>query len=125
MQTLMRDRNVKLSFNVPNEIGEKIKQEPDIDHLALKAFELVYFFLEKNGKTLDQITPELLAGLLRKEAVTQEKVSFSENRSANALLKEISIKGGIKKETAEEIRKSGREFREDFCLSMTNHKLFV
>jgi hypothetical protein len=105
---------MKISFNVPNDIGEKIKKESDIDHLALKAFELVYFFLEKSGKTLDQITPELLelGESLKKGSIVAPK----KNRSVSALLAEIKTNGGIKKETAEEIRKSGREFREDFQL---------
>ena len=82
----------------------------------MKAFELVYFFLEKNGKTLDQITPELLgfSEPLKKDSVDEVKTRLSKNNSINSFLQEIEKYGGITKETAEEIRKSGREFREDF-----------
>ncbi len=46
-----------------------------------------------------------------------ETTKFDKNQALNGLLTEVERTGGIKKESADAIRRLGREFREYFELS--------
>jgi len=46
-----------------------------------------------------------------------EKTKFSKNKALNGFLTEVERTGGIKKESADAIRRLGREFREYFEFS--------
>ncbi len=100
--------------NIPQDIG----QYPNASSFLSDTLRSIFVLLEQRGQPLvplveNKVTPELLERLLL-QGVETTLASFSKNQALNGFLTEIERTGGIKKESAEVIRKLGREFREDF-----------
>lgn len=115
MQTLERNNSVKYTVNISQEMGE-----PQAASLFLSdTLQAIFTLVEKRGIKLSpssgiNMTPEFLEKLLLNKEKTEKKQVFSQNKSMNDFLTEVNSTGGIDKETADHIRSSSREFREDF-----------
>jgi hypothetical protein len=103
---------MKYTVNIPQDLG----QHPNASRFLSDSLRSLLMLLEQRGLPLvplveKKVTPELLERLLR---VKSETTKFSKNKALNGLLTEVERTGGIKKESADAIRRLGQEFREDF-----------
>ena len=116
MQTLRRTKTVKYTVNIPENMGEPQEVNYSLTNTLLVLFKL----LEQKGLKFSpqmgaKITPKILEKLLLGEKLNDdENFYFSKNRAMNSFLMEIEETGGIDKETADCIRLSSKEFRENF-----------
>jgi hypothetical protein len=107
---------MKYTVNIPQDFG----QHPNASSFLSDTLQSILVLLEQRGEKLlplidREVTPELLEGLLVQPVKPRsESTQYSKNKALNGFLTEVEKTGGIKKETAEEIRRLGREFREDF-----------
>ena len=107
---------MKYTVNIPQDLG----QHPNASNFLSDTLRSLLVLLEQKGQTLvplieREVTPELLERLLFQGVKARSELSkYSKNKALNGLLMEIEKTGGIKKETADVIRKLGLEFREDF-----------
>jgi hypothetical protein len=109
---------MKYTVNIPQYIG----QHPNVNRFLSDTLRSLFVLLEQRGQPVAplvdrEVTPELLEYLLLQRAASPEPAHFSKNKALNGFLTEVDRTGGIKKESAEAIRRLGREFREDFELS--------
>jgi hypothetical protein len=110
---------MKYTVNIPQDLG----QHPNASHFLSDSLQSLLVLLEQRGQPLvplveRKITPDLLERLLFQRVKTMsETTQFSKNKALNGLLTEVKRTGGIKKESADAIRRLGLEFREDFELS--------
>jgi len=107
---------MKYTVNIPQDLG----QHPNASSFLSDSLRSLLMLLEQRGLPLvplveKKITPELLERLLFQRVKTKsETTKFSKNQALNGLLTEVEKTGGIKKESADAIRRLGQEFREDF-----------
>jgi hypothetical protein len=106
---------MQYTVNIPQDFG----QHPNANSFLSDTLQSILVLLEQRGQKLPlidrEVTPELLEGLLFQPVKPKsESTQYSKNKALNGFLTEVEKTGGIKKETAEEIRRLGREFREDF-----------
>ncbi|OAD21219.1 hypothetical protein THIOM_003022 [Candidatus Thiomargarita nelsonii] len=109
---------MKYTVNIPQDIG----QHPNASRFLSDTLRSLLVLLEQRGLPLvplaeREVTPELLERLLfQRVEARPEPAKFSKNKALNGFLTAVERTGGIKKESAEVIRRLGREFREDFEL---------
>lgn len=109
---------MKYTVNIPQDFG----QHPNVSCFLSDTLQSILVLLEQKGQTLGplidrEVTPDLLKGLLFQPVKAKsEPTQYSKNKALNGFLTAVEKTGGIKKESADEIRRHGREFRVYFEL---------